>query len=746
MNLVQQALLLEKQGFRIMPMKGKAQPLVEGFGADDPDFTCDPSEFAPPATHIGLLCGPCPALGEDWLLCVDFDGEFGEVPELMAFWNALGTPEPTMASHDGAHLFYRVSPGPERDRLKQWTDVFATKAATGCAVDLKWAGGYAAESWDWDSDTNPLELVDALQYLSPAAMRALLASPRAAAAPARERTSARPEEWPSIFDFDAVYAAAGAWLEKEAPVAIDGQGGSNTLYAVAARLVGDYGLPEDAALDLLEDHYNGRCEPEWTYDELVHKVQDASSKAEVTWDAARAATYAKNPTAMALVLPERALPTPPVLAPPVPAELTMSEKEEALITWNAHLVRTAKGEIKNCVFNTVYTFDVNPIWSHTFGYDEFYQTVVFLHDHQDDFVSARAGDPLSDDHVTGLRAWFSRLVHEPSDHEMRAALQKISRKRPIHAVRQYLESLRGRWDGLDRNLVHYLGAEPTEYQLACCAKTLRAAVARIMVPGEKADTMLILEGEQGWKKSSFIRALCPDVRWFYEVASRDVGNKDFLQDALGKWLAEIPEVDQLIASRDESELKALLSRRWDRYRPSYGRSSLDFARQLIFWGTTNKSKYLRDETGNRRYWPIKCCAVGPILDGKVCDDRDQLWAQAVAEYDAFIASGRDEAHPGRWWFSPGEAGVARTEAEERLEQDPWEEMLEPWLAQQHEAKTPFTALEAMAQLPGAVPGAQLEQRHLNRMSKVLRKLGYDHRQRRIAGRKAWYWRPMGSDY
>jgi hypothetical protein len=287
-NLVQQALLLEKQGFRIMPMKGKAQPLVDGFGADDPTFTCDPSEFAPPATHIGLLCGPCPALGEDWLLCVDFDGEFGEVPELMAFWNALGTPEPTMASHDGAHLFYRVPPSADRGRLKQWTDVFATKAATGCAVDLKWAGGYAAESWDWDSDTNPLELVDALQYLPPAAMRALLASPRAAAAPARPRAE-RPDTWPVIYDYDRVHAAAIEWVKTKAPLAVSGNGGHNTTMGVACKLVGDFGLGEDVALEILDEHYNPRLEEPWDYEQLAHKARDADLRADITYDMAKRA-------------------------------------------------------------------------------------------------------------------------------------------------------------------------------------------------------------------------------------------------------------------------------------------------------------------------------------------------------------------------------------------------------------------------------------------------------------------------
>src|SRR6185436_4380378 len=176
-----------------------------------------------------------------------------------------------------------------------------------------------------------------------------------------------------------------------------------------------------------------------------------------------------------------------------------------------------------------------------------------------------------------------------------------------------------------------------------------------------------LEGEQGWRKSTVLRALCPDQRWFYEAASRLVGGKDFMQDMAGKWLCEIPEVDQLISSRDESELKALLSRTSDNYRPSYARKSRDFPRQLVFAGTTNKGDYLRDPTGNRRYWGVAC---GVVRDAAVCDDRDQLWAQALSEYEA--------GQP--WWLAPDEDLLAREEQAARLEGDPWTDFMWEWLA------------------------------------------------------------------
>jgi predicted P-loop ATPase len=299
-------------------------------------------------------------------------------------------------------------------------------------------------------------------------------------------------------------------------------------------------------------------------------------------------------------------------------------------------------------------------------------------------------------------------------------------------VRSYLDGLRGKWDGVDRNLVEYLGAELTQYHLAVCEKWMISAVARAMVPGAKADAMLILEGRQGHRKSTAIRCLCPDVRWFFEVASRAVGNKDFMQDMRGKWLCEVPEVDQLTLSRDESELKALLTRQSDNYRPSYARKSRDFLRQLVFAATTNKTEYLRDETGNRRYWPVACGVVGAIREAALCTDRDQLWAQAVALYDKGMASRAAGDDTCVWWLDPEETELAVEEQRSRLEEDPWTQAVTDWLEGHPDAvREGFRSTDVLAGLPGAKPAADLEQRDLTRVGKTLRLLGFESRKMRV---------------
>lgn len=421
--------------------------------------------------------------------------------------------------------------------------------------------------------------------------------------------------------------------------------------------------------------------------------------------------------------------------------------EDRLSTWNAFLHRNAKGEVKNIVFNTLFTFDNHPEWRGMFGWDDFTQQVVFLRAPELPELAAlglAAGDVFDEDrHVTGLQAWFGKQAHEPTPAQMIAAVHTIAQQRPFHAVRAYLEGLRGQWDGQPRNLVEYLGAELTPYHAAVCAKWMISAVARAMVPGSKSDSMLILEGRQGHLKSTAIRCLCPDVRWFFEVASREVGSKDFMQDMRGKWLCEIPEVDQLTLSRDESELKALLTRQSDNYRASYARKSRDYPRQLVFAATTNKTDYLRDETGNRRYWPVACGVTGPILDALICDDRDQLWAQAMWEYETGMAARAAGGTECVWWLDPEEKVLAEEEQLARLEEDPWLSAVQGWLEDHPELTGAggegFLAADLLGQLPGGKPVAELEQRDLNRLGKALRRLGYENRRSMRGTSKVRLW-------
>ena len=162
-----------------------------------------------------------------------------------------------------------------------------------------------------------------------------------------------------------------------------------------------------------------------------------------------------------------------------------------------------------------------------------------------------------------------------------------------------------------------------------------SAVARIMQPGAKADHMLILEGPQGREEVDRARRCWPATAGSPTSSPRSA-RKDAAQQMRGVWIIEIAELDA-IGRAEVSRIKAFLSRTVDRYRPPYDRYVVDVPRQCVFAGSVNPDTYLRDETGNRRFWPVRC---GRIDLDALRRDRDQLWAEAVVRY-------RDGAI---WWI------------------------------------------------------------------------------------------------
>lgn len=735
MNPVQQARALIAQGFRVVPTDGKAAT-VEGFKKENTDFTCGPEHFGEPKTRVGVLCGPCPAVAPDRLICIDLDGHFEDSEVICAFLDLL--PLHTLESHGDRHLFFRVPPSESADLLQQWNDVFRTKASCGGAVDLKWEGGYACEAWDWAPGT-PVDALasgiapfplEAIEFILEAreAQRATKAVPAKVGDPIGGPDALRR----AGFDPAVVRQDASEWLQRAPEIlpSADRDGGSAMLLAAGGLLVG-FGLDECTAEELLCDVYCPHVWPDEDPNEqqVSHKIDEIETKGSEVWQPLQLAHLARNlRDGAALTMPDTVADAIKAL-PAGTSDIDMAELQERFLTWNSRLARTAKGDVKSGAGNLHVTLEFHPKWTELFAYDDFAKEVVYTRTPIELCIpGAVAGGPFDEDnHVFTMQSWLSAIGVDVQPGLVIAAVHTQARARTFHPVRDWLARLPV-WDGVDRNLAGYLGSEQTPYHRAVCAKWLRSAVARAMVPGCKADTMLILEGKQGARKSTAIRCLCPNTNWFYEAASRKVGDTDFMQDMRGKWLCEIPEVDQLIRSRDESELKAFLSRTADRYRASYGRRSHDFARQLVSAGTTNHESYLRDETGNRRYWPVKCGAVGPILDGKICDDRDQLWAQAFAEYNA--------GEP--WWLTSEEDVFASDEQTERLEEDPWTAHLQGWVDTR--AGEPFTTVEALSSLEGAKPLADQTDRDINLMAKALRKMGLVlGPQRRVGGHRVRYW-------
>jgi len=210
------------------------------------------------------------------------------------------------------------------------------------------------------------------------------------------------------------------------------------------------------------------------------------------------------------------------------------------------------------------------------------------------------------------------------------ALGVIARRNAFHPFRDYLRGLK--WDGqfrLDTLLTDHLECEDNAYTRAAGAKWVIAAVARCFDPGTKFDHMLILEGPQGIGKSTFCETLLPNPEWFTDNLA-DIANKSAAENIQGKIIVEVGELNSLSGKSAETA-KAFISRTEDRYRPAYAKYAEDFPRQCVFIGTTNRANYLKDATGNRRYWPIKA-KPGTFQVFQLKQVRDQLWAEAVARY------------------------------------------------------------------------------------------------------------------
>ncbi|CAM3344783.1 VapE domain-containing protein [Asticcacaulis taihuensis] len=299
---------------------------------------------------------------------------------------------------------------------------------------------------------------------------------------------------------------------------------------------------------------------------------------------------------------------------------------------------------------------------------------------------------------------------DPGSEMTRDAVYQLCNENAYDPLLDYLNSLV--WDGIeriDRWLVDLAGAEDSQYIRAVGRIVLIAAVRRVRSPGVKFDTILVLEGPQGSGKSSAIKILAGE-EYFSDQDLLALEPRAQMEALEGVWLYELGELAGM-RHADVNKVKAFASRSIDRGRAAYGRFAEVRPRRVILIGTTNDDQYLKDETGNRRFWPVR---TGDIDTELLSVTRNQLWAEAAFRE----ANGESILLPIDLW------DVAASEQGQRLEPDPWEDVVlstEPDVFNGRELMSSVYLLENVLK----ISGAQLQKHHYRRLSKVMKALGWN---------------------
>ena len=235
------------------------------------------------------------------------------------------------------------------------------------------------------------------------------------------------------------------------------------------------------------------------------------------------------------------------------------------------------------------------------------------------------------------------------------------------------------------------------------------------------DHLPILEGPQGTLKSTSLHTIA--APWFTDEIA-EIGSKDAAMQTRGVWIIEISELESMTRA-EITKVKAFLSRDTDRYRPSYGRRVIESPRQCVFAGTTNSDAYLKDETGGRRFWPIKC---GRIDLDALARDRDQLWAEARDQY-------RDGS---KWWFDTDAlVDAATTEQDARYQADPWTDTVLDYLDKEEKTETSVSEVLSDAIFLAKDRWSKVDQM---RVGGILTNAGWHRFQDRIDGKRRWKYR------
>lgn len=624
-------------------------------------------------------------------LVLDFDPRRGE-DQLEKLWKTLELDRTetyiVKTGGGGLHLYFKKPAGvPMRARVPGFD-----------AIEIKTAGKYVVASGSKHPSGNYYEVVRGnlrKREFAPQSLLELCTSPEAIEGVGVETDDTDTQR---VF----IHYLMGA------PAAEEGNGGSDTTYVVAARGK-DYGLSEEITYSLMLDHYNHRCTPEW-------------SEADLRAHVAHAYQYGQNAPGCKNALAQFSEYNHGAASGDYATE---TEAATAIkIRWDTSIVQgqtKLDGTLRNAVnyFLIPHSREArNPLYGllrlNLFnGRIEFSRPAPW---HKSDRTHAYWKDTdavmlkyylqTGDD---GKRGAFTGASKQLCD-EAAIAVAQMHQYDPVV---EWLDDTK--WDGkarLDRWLVTYCGAPDTAYVREVGKNTLIAACARGYQPGCKHDSMLVMEGGQDIGKSSVASVLggefYADVKIAVETPQEIQRTTQSMQ--LG-WILEASEME-FTRKAEINAIKRFLTLQVDITRLPYEKYDSVLPRRSIFIGSVNPTDegYLRDKTGNRRFWPV---AVTTISLEALARDREQLFAEAVVRYR------KGE----KWWITdPSIKAIAMAEQALRVEGDAWDEIISNWLTVNNVQEILTTEYIAMAALN--LPKHRIGRTEKSRLCNAMRAAGY----------------------
>lgn len=301
--------------------------------------------------------------------------------------------------------------------------------------------------------------------------------------------------------------------------------------------------------------------------------------------------------------------------------------------WLSNLRFNTQGKIEGSIYNAYLILENHPELCKTLEYNEFSHKIEKIKEVP--WLSERNNTEWRGLDYTLLRAFLDENLKVRIDEKsLKASVLQSATQRSFHPVKKYIE--KENWDGIERIpslFIDYLGIEDSRYTREVTKKWFTGAVARIYRPGVKFEMVPILSGAQGIGKSTLVQKLAPE---FFSDSLKGLGeSKDDLHFLIGSWIIEISELSAMKATEVE-KTKQFISAKEDRFRVAYGEEPQKYPRTCVFIGTSNDDEYLKDKTGNRRFYPLACDASRAeksVFDGSLENIVPQIWAEAKNYYD-----------------------------------------------------------------------------------------------------------------